>query len=95
MVPQALDPARVLRARPVRDYALITVGLALTAYALDAFLIPNKIAAGGVSGLATIIYYWARDGFGITLPVGLQMLVMNAVLLMFAIRARGLRYAVK
>ena len=48
---------RVLTSRPVRDYTLMTLGLALTAWGLDAFLIPNKIAAGGVSGLATIVYH--------------------------------------
>jgi len=95
MVPERLHPARVLRARPVRDFALISAGLVLTAWALDAFLIPNKIAAGGVSGLATVIYYWAQSTFGVTLPIGVQMLVMNAVLLLFAIRARGMRYAAK
>lgn len=86
---------RVLRSRPVRDYAFMTIGLALTAYGLDAFLIPNKIAAGGVSGLATIIYYVVRDATGISLSVGLQVLLMNAVLLAIAIRERGLQYAAK
>ena len=36
------------------SFALITLGSLLTAVGLDMFLIPNKIAAGGVSGLATI-----------------------------------------
>lgn len=85
---------RVLRARPVRDFAWMTAGVLLTAWALDAFLIPNKIAAGGVSGLATVIYYVGKEN-GVTLPVGLQMLVMNVALLGFALRARGLRYATK
>lgn len=95
MVPKRLHPSRVLRARPVRDFLLITVGLALTAWALDAFLIPNKIAAGGVSGLATVIYYWAKETFGTTISVGIQMLVMNAVLLLVALSRRGLGYAAK
>ena len=95
MVRRRLNPARVLRARPVRDFILITVGLALTAWALDAFLIPHRIAAGGVSGLATVIYHWLTDASGVTLPVGVQMLLMNGVLLLFAVRSRGIRYALK
>ena len=87
-------PRRALRHRPVRDYLWMTAGVLLTAWALDAFLIPNKIAAGGVSGLATVIYYVAKEQ-GVNLPVGVQMLVMNAVLLVIALRARGLRYASK
>lgn len=86
---------RVLRSRPVRDYGLMTLGIALTAWALDAFLIPNRIAAGGVSGLATIIYHTAQDLIGATVSIGVQMLVMNAILLFVAWRARGLGYIAK
>ena len=86
---------RVLRSRRIRDFMLITIGLVLTAWALDSFLIPNRIAAGGVSGLATVIYYWAKDSFGVTLPVGIQMLVMNGLLLGVAFRFRGMNYVAK
>src|SRR5512133_982452 len=86
---------RVLKSRRLRDFALMSVGLVMTAWALDAFLIPNRIAAGGVSGLATVIYYWALANFNVTLPVGVQMLVMNSVLLAIAFRFRGMRYVAK
>lgn len=89
-----LNPESILRNRWLRDYTLITIGIVLTGWGLDAFLIPNKIAAGGVSGLATIIYYTALD-LGITLPIGIQMLVMNAALLLVALRSRGWRYAAR
>jgi uncharacterized membrane-anchored protein YitT (DUF2179 family) len=85
----------VLRSRRIRDFALMTVGVVMTAWALDVFLIPNKIAAGGVAGLATVIYYWAKATFGIIIPVGTQMLVMNAVLLLVAWRIRGRHYLAK
>jgi uncharacterized membrane-anchored protein YitT (DUF2179 family) len=86
---------RVLYSRPVRDYAFMTAGLMLTAWGLDAFLIPNKIAAGGVSGLATIIYYTLQSTFGVTVGVGIQIAIMNGILLLIAVRVRGLRYAAK
>ena len=86
---------RVLRSRRVRDFALMSAGLVLTAWALDSFLIPNRIAAGGVSGLATVVYYWAKETFAVDLPVGLQMLAMNGVLLGFAFRFRGMSYVAK
>lgn len=73
----------------------MTVGILLTAFALDAFLIPNKLAAGGVAGLATVIHYWALANLGIELSVGAQMLVMNGVLLLVAWRFRGLGYVAK
>ncbi len=89
-----LHPGRILHARPARDFALITVGILITAFALDAFLIPNRIAAGGISGVATVVYHVAAER-GLALPVGMQMLVMNIALLAVAIRLRGWRYGAK
>ena len=86
---------RVLRSRRVRDYGLMSIGLVMTAWSLDTFLIPNRIAAGGASGLATILYYWSKAHLGLALPVGTQMLGMNAVLLLVAWRSRGLGYIAK
>lgn len=64
-------------------YAIILFGVLLTALALDWFLVPNKVAAGGVSGLATVIYHV----FGV--PVGLTMLVINVPLFLVALRVLG------
>lgn len=86
---------RVLKSRRLRDFSLMTVGIAMTAWGLDAFLVPNRLAAGGVSGLATVIYYWSKANMGIVVPVGIGMLLMNAVLLAVAWRFRGLGYVAK
>lgn len=88
-------PGQVLKHRRVRDYALMTIGILITAWGLNAFLIPNKLAAGGVSGLATVFYYLFLDKFGVTVPIGVQMLVMNAVLLVIGVHAKGWRYGAK
>jgi len=73
----------------------MSIGILMTAWALDAFLIPNRIAAGGVAGLSTVVYYWAKAAFGISIPVGVLMLAMNAVLLIIAWRIRGRAYLAK
>jgi uncharacterized membrane-anchored protein YitT (DUF2179 family) len=86
-------PGRVLRSRRLRDYVLMTAGAIVTAYGLDAFLIPNRLAAGGLSGLSTILHYLALPK--VNLPVGTLMLVMNLGLFAIAFRARGWRYAAK
>jgi uncharacterized membrane-anchored protein YitT (DUF2179 family) len=75
--------------RHLWDYLLIAFGSILLAVGLAAFLIPNKIAPGGVSGLATIIFYvlgW---------PVGLTMLVLNIPLFFVGIRELGWAFAAK
>lgn len=89
------NPATVLQSRRVRDYAFITLGILITAWGLDAFLIPNRLAAGGVSGLSTVLYYFFRETFDVTVPVGMMMLAMNVVLLLVAIRIKGWRYGAR
>ncbi|WP_143299308.1 YitT family protein, partial [Carboxydothermus pertinax] len=74
-----------VRAKDVIDYFWITVGSAFIALALDWFLIPNKIAAGGVSGIATLIHYL----FG--LPVGAVMIALNVPLFLLGFRELGLK----
>ncbi len=65
------------------DYLGITLGSLLTVLGLVVFLIPNKIAAGGVSGLATVIYYlfgWAPS---------LVMLIINIPLFLSGVKVLG------
>ncbi|MGE5578147.1 MAG: YitT family protein, partial [Syntrophothermus sp.] len=53
------------------EYLMVFVGASITALALDWLLVPNRIAAGGVSGLATVIFYLFK------VRVGITMLVIN------------------
>jgi len=93
---RAMSPQRVLRSRPVRDGFWMTLGILVAAWGLDAFLIPNRIAGGGVSGLATVIYYLLKNlGSPVIVPVGIQMVLMNVILLVIGISARGWRYGAK
>lgn len=71
------------------EFAGITVGLVLTAAAIDMFLVPNKLAAGGVSGLSTVLHYL------IGVPVGMTMLVFNIFLLILGTKIFGKAYSVK
>ena len=88
-------PSAVLKNRRVRDYAFMTLGILIIAWGLNAFIIPNRLAAGGVSGLATVFYYLFQDKLGITVPIGLQMLAMNGVLLLIGVSRKGWRYGAK
>jgi uncharacterized membrane-anchored protein YitT (DUF2179 family) len=67
----------------IQDYVKIGTGLLLTALGLDLFLVPNKIAAGGISGVATVLFHL------VNVPVGLSMLLMNAVLFIIGFRVLG------
>jgi len=69
--------------RDILSIALLTAGCALTALGISLFLVPNRIAAGGVTGLATIIHYWT------SWPVGMVSLVINIPLFMIGFRLVG------
>lgn len=65
-------------------YAGLTAGVALVALGLNWFLVPHRLAAGGVSGLAVVVHHL----FG--LPVGATMLVINIPLFILAARVLGI-----
>lgn len=71
------------------DLTGITVGSFITALGLVAFLIPNKIAAGGVSGLATVLYYLFK------FPVGVTMFLINIPLLLLCVKELGMKFGIK
>lgn len=91
---RAIDIQRIIRSRFVRDLPLVALGCAIAALAVDVFMVPQGLAAGGLTGLATIVAELGRRA-GFNLPVGTQTIVMNAVLLLFVLRTGGARYAVQ
>jgi len=68
---------------------LLILGCAVTAIGISVFLVPNRIAAGGVTGLATVIYYWT--GW----PVGMISLVLNVPLFLVGFRLIGSGFGIK
>lgn len=75
--------------RELYDYLGIIAGVSLVALGLVWLQIPNKIAAGGVSGMAIIIYhiwYW---------PVAWTMLMLNLPLFLACLWVFGPRYGAK
>lgn len=73
----------------LKEYTIITFGLFVMALGWTAFLIPNKILGGGVSGIATVIFW------GTGLPVGVSVFAINAVLILFALKILGTGFGMK
>ncbi|NLO89868.1 MAG: YitT family protein [Clostridia bacterium] len=78
-----------MKGRTILNYGLITLGSFITAVGLDMFLVPNRIAAGGVSGLATIIHYLL--GFS----VGITILILNIPLFLSSLKVLGPQFGIK
>lgn len=72
--------------KKIRQYVGMTLGILIAAVAMNLFLIPHKIAAGGVSGLATVLHYL------FDFPVGMIMLVINIPIFIFGLKILGARY---
>lgn len=77
--------------RSLKDYLWIILGSIITAAAINIFLVPYKIAPGGVTGIATVIYYLSGE----ILPVGTIMLILNIPLFIFGMKYIGGRFTVR
>ena len=75
--------------RDIRSIVVLIAGCALMALGISLFLVPNKIAAGGVTGLATIIHYWT------SWPVGLVSLAINVPLFLVGLRLVGSSFGLR
>ncbi|QSX07731.1 YitT family protein [Alkalibacter rhizosphaerae] len=73
----------------IKSYVGITIGTMIMAFGFNSFSIPNKIAPGGFSGLATVLYH--LSGY----PVGLVTLIITIPLFFVAFKLLGGRFGVK
>ena len=71
----------------VKSHVIITLAIIVSAIGWTAFLIPNQMLGGGVTGLSTIIY-WLTD-----IPTGITIFVLNAILILIAFKSLGRRFA--
>jgi len=77
--------------RILYEYSAITFGSFLVALSLNLFLVPNKIAAGGFSGIATVLYYVSHG----KLPVGMTMLALNIPAFLLGVKTIGVDFGLK
>lgn len=76
--------------RAIREYFFITIGVFLVALATNLLLAPNKIASGGVIGIAIII----NNAFPF-LSISLLSLIMNGMLFIIAFTFIGSKFGGK
>ena len=73
----------------IQDYVFITLGLLLYSFGFTVFLMPYEIVTGGVAGISAIIFY--ATGF----QLEYSYFLINAVLLVLALRVLGWRFLSK
>lgn len=75
----------------IKELFFIAIGLFPYGVAVNQMLIPNNIVSGGLTGLCEIIYFAS----GTAIPVWLTTLVINLILLAFAVKAIGWRFCLR
>jgi uncharacterized membrane-anchored protein YitT (DUF2179 family) len=73
----------------LRDYVMIFIAMMSYCIGWTIFLLPNDITTGGVPGISSIIFW------GMGIPVQWTYFVINAVLLVVALRILGWKFCVK
>lgn len=71
------------------DFFAIVGGGIIWAFGINIFTVPNDIAPGGATGLATLINHFT--GF----PVGISIIIINVPLFIFAFFSVGRRFVAK
>jgi len=75
----------------IRSYLFIGLGRLVMTFALNIFLIPYKLAPGGISGLSTVLYYVLNKA----VPVGFLMLMFNIPLFLGGFKSKGKWFVVR
>ena len=73
----------------VKDYLIIMIGMLMYGIGWTVFLVPNQLPLGAVPGIASIVYW------GTGFPIQYTYLIVNAALLLLALKILGLRFCVK
>ena len=73
----------------VKRYVIITFALLLMAFGWTGFLIPQHVLGGGVSGIATLIFYATG------LSTGISVFVINGILVLISLKVLGPSFGIK
>lgn len=65
------------------------LGAFVMAIGVSLFLLPNQLSTGGISGIATILYYLFH------IPMGISIILINVPLFLFSVFKIGKRFFVK
>lgn len=75
--------------KEIESYAIITLGLLISAVGWTGFIIPSDIVGGGVMGLSSLLY------FVFEVPVGPTNLVINGILILLSMKMLGKGFGFK
>lgn len=72
-----------------KDFVFITFGILLYSFGYTAFILPERVVMGGVSGLSALIYY------AVGINTGISIFVLNVTMLAIAFKALTRQFVVR
>lgn len=75
----------------LKSYLIITLALIVYTFSISTFIVPNNLVGGGVAGISAIVFY-ATQGH---VSMGLTYIVINAVLILLALKIIGFSFGGK
>ncbi len=73
----------------VKDFVFITLGILSYSFGYTAFILPERVVMGGVSGLSALIYY------AVGINTGISIFVLNVTMLAIAFKALTRQFVVR
>jgi len=73
----------------IKDYFFILLGICLYAVGFTAFVLPEQLVQGGVTGISSLLYY------AFQLPPAVTIWVINGVLLLCSFRALSKQFTIR
>ena len=73
----------------LKDYLFMTIGVLFYTIGWGAFMLPYQITVGGVAGVSNIVYFVSK------IPVDVTYFLINATLMVVALKVLGWRFMVK
>ncbi len=72
-----------------QDYIMIVLGIFIYAFGFTAFILPEKVVIGGVTGLGSLIYFTTG------IPVAISQYALNLILIAMAYRIVGRQFVIR
>ena len=80
---------KLKRKQTVKDYFFISLGILLYAIGFNAFILPERVVMGGMTGVSSLLYY------AFNLPPGIMLWIMNVALLILAYKALSKQFVIR
>ncbi len=77
-----------------KDYIMIVLGIAIYAFGFCAFILPEKVVIGGVSGIGSLVFF-ATENSSFPIPVAATQYALNLILLALAYRITGKQFVIR